>query len=332
MTARIPHRKARQNAILRGMLVALWATFAAPHVVLADPAFVSMATGAVSGVYYPTGQAICDVVNASDQKTALRCSVEATPGSVYNIEAVVAGEDDFAIVQSDVQSLAVNGQLRWEGRPVSDLRAVMSLYPEVMTIIARPDAGISNISELKGKRVNIGAPGSGTRATWDELETALGMTAKDLAEAAELKQDSAIDRLCSGDLDASLMVVGHPSKQVASELTRCGLVLVDVSGEKIDALIAAKPYFVNAVIPAATYGLPHDVKTFGIEATIVTTKDEPDDVVYAFTRSVLEALQKLKSDQPVLAGIVADQMATLSQTAPLHPGAEKAYREFGLLK
>jgi TRAP transporter TAXI family solute receptor len=314
------------------LLASIWAACAAPLPGLAERAFVSVATGAVSGVYYPTGDAICRIVNASAQKSVLRCSVEATPGSVYNIEALATGEEDFAIVQSDVQSLAVNGQLRWQGRPLTDLRAVMSLYPEVLTIIARPEAGISNIDGLKGKRVNIGAPGSGTRATWDELEEALGLSADDLAEAAELKQNSAMDRLCSGDLDASLMVVGHPSRQVASELARCGLVLVDGRGAGTDALIAAKPYFVNAVIPAATYGLPRDIRTFGIEATIVTRRDEPDAVVYAFTRAVLEGLAKLKGDQPVLAGMVPTDMATLSQTAPLHPGAERAYREFGLLK
>jgi TRAP transporter TAXI family solute receptor len=208
----------------------------------------------------------------------------------------------------------------------------MSLYPEVMSIIARPDAGISNIDGLRGKRVNIGAPGSGTRATWDELEAALGLSSDDLAEAAELKQDSAMDSLCNGDLEASQMEVGHQSRQVASEMARSGPVLVDVSGSALDALIAAKPYFVNAVIPAETYGLAKDIQTFGIEATIVTMRDEPDEVVYAFTKAVLEGLAKLKSTQPVLAGMLPTDMPTLSQTAPLHPGAEKAYREFGVLK
>lgn len=321
----------RSHGLCAALALAVWG-LAAPLPLSAEPAFISVATGAISGVYYPTGRAICDVVNGSAQRSALRCSVEATPGSVYNVEALVDGEDDYAIVQSDVQSLAVNGQLRWLGRPVSQLRSVMSLYPEVMTIIARPEAAIFGVEGLRGKRVNIGAPGSGTRATWDELGAALGLGTQDLAEAAELKQDSAMDRLCGGDLDASLMVVGHPSAQVARELAQCGLVLVPVHGPQIDAMIAEKPYFVTAVIPAAAYGLDFDIKTFGIEATIVTTADQPEDQVYAFTLSVLAGLEKLKRNHPVLAGMVPADMASLSQTAPLHPGAARAYREFGLLE
>lgn len=321
----------RNSGLCAALALVAWG-LAAPLPLAAEPDFVSMATGAVSGLYYPTGRALCDVVNGSAQRTVLRCSVEATPGSVYNIEALASGEEDFAIVQSDVQSLAVNGQGRWQGRPISQLRAVMSLYPEVMTIIARPEAAIFGVEGLRGKRVNIGAPGSGTRATWDELAEALGMTAQDLGEAAELKQDSAMDRLCAGDLDASLLVVGHPSAQVARELAQCGLVLVPVHGPQIDALIAKKSYFVTAVIPASAYGLGHDVKTFGIEATIVTTADQPEEQVHAFTLSVLEGLEKLKRNLPPLAGMDPADMARLSQTAPLHPGAARAYREFGVLE
>lgn len=303
-----------------------------PTAALAAPAFVSMGTGSVSGVYYPTGKSLCDAVNAAHGKESFRCSAEATPGSVYNVEALMSGEIEFAMVQSDVQHLAVAGEARWSNHPASKLRSVMSLYPELLTIVARPDAGISDIEGLKGKRVNIGAPGSGTRATWDELSHALGITKGDLGEAYELTPDAAADRMCSGKLDASVLIVGHPSKMVDSELAACHLTLVQASGEKIAQLIASKPYYVASSIPASMYGLPGDTATFGTKATLMTSSDVPDEVVYDFTKAVMQNLERLKLQQPSLANVKPEDMPRQSLSAPLHPGAERAYRELGLYK
>jgi TRAP transporter TAXI family solute receptor len=298
---------------------------------LAASQFVSFGTGPVSGLYYPTGQAICDIVNAIRGETPLRCSIEATPGSVYNVEAIASGEEDFALVQPDVQYFAVKGEGRWQGAPDGKLRAVMSLYPELVTLVARPDSGIASIADLRGKRVNIGAAGSGTRATWDALKSALGLTEADLAEAAELKPEAAAERMCANTLDASLMIVGHPSKMVDAELKACRLTLVPVTGAGIDALVAAKPYYVKGSIPAADYGLPSDTPTFGGRTTLVTSADVPDEVVYQFTMAIMKNLAKLRQ-QPTLAGIVPQDMTGQSLTAPLHPGAARAFRELGLLK
>lgn len=298
----------------------------------AEATFVSMGTGAVSGVYYPTGRSICSIVNAAMGKDNFRCSAEATPGSVYNVEALLSGEIEFALVQSDVQYLAVKGDRRWRGHPAKKLRAVMSLYPELLTIVARADAGISDIEGLKGKRVNIGAPGSGTRATWDEVEHALGLTRRDLSEATELTSEAAADRLCSGELDASVLIVGHPSKMVASELSACHLTLVPASGQKIDKLIADKPYYIASSIPASMYGLASDTATFGSKATLLTSADVPDEVVYEFTKAVIQNLDRLKAQQPSLKEVRLGDMVRQSLSAPLHPGAEKVYRELGLYR
>ncbi len=298
---------------------------------VADPRFVSFGTGPVSGLYYPTGQAICDLVNKASDTASLRCSIEATPGSVYNVEAVASGEEEFALVQSDVQFFAVTGEGRWQDQPVGKLRSVMSLYPELLTLVARPDAGITTVEGLKGKRLNIGAPGSGTRATWDALKAALGLTEKDLAEAAELKPEAAAARLCANTLDASLLIVGHPSKLVDSQLKACRLTLVPVDGSKVDALVASKPYYVTGSIPAAQYGLPAETPSFGGQTTLVTSADVPDEVVYAFTMAIMKNLEKLRQ-QPALAGLDPGRMAEQSLTAPLHTGAARAYRELGLIK
>lgn len=320
-----PLRRAARSAVF------LLALVAAVPAAGAGARFLSLSTGPTSGLYYPTGQAICDIVNSVPHQTPVRCSIEATPGSVYNIEALAEGEDEFALVQSDVQYFAANGEGRWRNQPIGKLRSVLSLYPELVTLVARPDAGLASAEDLKGKRLNIGAPGSGTRATWEVLKQALGITEKDLAEAAELKPEAAAERLCANTLDASLLIVGHPSKMVENELRSCRLTLVPVTGKGIDALVAAKPYYVSGAIPAADYGLPADTPTFGGKTTLVTSTDVPDDVVYEVTMAIMKNLERLRR-QPVLAGLEMASMAEQSLTAPLHPGAARAYRELGLLK
>ncbi|MEI7597738.1 MAG: TAXI family TRAP transporter solute-binding subunit [Aestuariivirga sp.] len=324
---------ARADISIRCALIvtAFLAALSWPVAALAEQQYVSLGTGPVSGIYYPTGQTICDVLNKEGSSAPLRCSIEATPGSVYNIESVRSGEEEFALVQSDVQFFASAGEGRWKGQPVKKLRAVMSLYPELLTLIARPDARIASAEDLAGKRVNIGAPGSGTRATWDVLKEALGITEKDLAESSEKKPEAAAGRMCANTLDASLLILGHPSKLVDSEIKSCRLTLVPIGGAKIDALVAAKPYYVKGVIQGADYGLPADTPTFGGLTTLVTSADVPDDIVYALTMAIMKNLDKLRQ-QPALAGLDPQKMATQSLTAPLHPGAERAFRELGLLK
>lgn len=319
-------------APLRAVIIAavLWLC-ASPASVFAASNFVSVGTGPLTGLYYPTGQSICDKVNAARGETRVRCSVEATPGSVYNAEALAKGEQEFALMQSDVHSFAFLGEGRWQGRPLRELRSVMSLYPELLTLIARPGAGIAGVEDLKGKRVNIGMPGSGTRATWDILSTALGISAKDLAEASGLKPEAAGERLCANTLDASLMIVGHPSKLIDAQLKACGLVLVPVRGAVIDALVASKPYYVHGSIPGQFYGLAADTPSFGGTTTLMTTAGVPEVVVHALAKAVMEDLDRLRQ-QPVLSGLDPKLMIKQSLIAPLHPGAERAYRELGLLE
>jgi uncharacterized protein len=292
--------------------------------------FVSMATGPLAGVYYSIGRAICDAANK--EKSGLYCSVEPTPGSVYNVEAVAAGEDDFALMQSNVQFAAMTGTADWDGHPVGSLRSLMSLYSEALTIISRPDSGINGVESLKDKRLNIGPPGSGTRATWDELEAALGMTRNDLALATEFLPDAATELLCANKLDASLFVVGHPSKMVERQLSTCRLTLVSATGPSVDKLLSSRLYFVKAVIPAAAYGSANDIATFGSKATLVTSAKVPDEVVYKLTKAVMENLEKLREEQPTLASLQPEEMVQDSLTAPLHPGALKAYKELSLIK
>ena len=292
--------------------------------------FVSIGTGAVDGLYYPAGRALCALVNRRAGPEGLRCSAEATSGSVYNLDALATSEEDFAIVQSDVQYDAFNGRGRWAGRPMAQLRAVMSIYPEPVTLVASGASGIAGLDDLKGKRLNIGNPGSGTRATWETIEASLGWQREALRQATELRLAGAGSSLCEGRIDAFLALTGNPSALVARTLADCPAHLVDVGGPAIDRLVAERPYFTRVTIPAASYGLPRAVETFGGSATLVTSAAMPERIVHAITKAALEGIVQLVDAVPPMAGIGPAQLAGGTLTAPLHPGAERAFRERGL--
>jgi hypothetical protein len=291
---------------------------------------VSMGTGALGGLYYPTGRAICDLVNRGERQHGIRCSVEATSGSVYNVRAVEAGELDFAIVQSDVHFDAYRGRGSWQGRPAGRLRSVLALYPETVTLLARADAGIGALADLRGKRVNIGHTGSGTRSSWDALLATLGWTLDDLGAAAELRAAPSLAALCAEEIDADVLLVGHPSGQVAKAIAECGARLVPVQGAAVDAMLAERPYYSPATIPAAAYAQPGDVATYAVSATLVTSADVPADVVREIVRTIVTKREQLGRRQPVVLSGRAEEQGRAGLTAPMHPAAVQALRELGV--
>jgi TRAP transporter TAXI family solute receptor len=291
--------------------------------------FVSVGTS--QSLYYDIGRVLCSVVDLTRQEHGIRCSVQSTPGSVYNLVHLVPWDLDFALVQSDAHNVAYQGEGDWQGRPFTRLRSVMSLYPEVLTLMVPADLGIRSVDDLKGKRINIGPLGSGTRATWDNLQTELKWSEEDLKKAVEIRPDRAGESLCSGDLDGNLLMVGHPSPIVKADLARCRLWLVPIEGPDVERLVARRPYYASDSIRASVYGLTNDVPTFGARATLVTTAEMPESVVYAMTKALLEDLGELRAAHPVLAFLEPAKMATDALTAPLHPGAERAFREHGVL-
>jgi len=201
----------------------------------AQQQFISIGTGGVTGVYYPTGGAICRLVNKNRKEHGIRCSAESTGGSVYNINTVRAGELEFGVAQSDWQYHAYNGTSKFEEQGAfENLRAVFSVHPEPVTVMARADAGISSIDDVKGKRFNIGEPGSGIAGTWEVVEEAIGWKRSDLKLAAELKFAETSQALCDGKIDAYFGVVGHPSAAIQEAVATCDAQLVAVTGEGID--------------------------------------------------------------------------------------------------
>ena len=296
----------------------------------AEQQFISIGTGGVTGVYYPTGGAICRLVNKMRKETGIRCSAESTGGSIYNINTIRAGELEFGVAQSDWQYHAYHGTSKFEEQgKFEDLRAVFSVHPEPVTVIASDKSGIKTLMDAKGKRLNIGNAGSGTRGTWDVIEEALGWKRSDLKLAAEMKSAETGAAVCDGKIDAYFWLVGHPSALTQESLASCDAHLVDVTGPAIDKLVADNPYYRTATIPAGMYNNKMDVKTFGVGATFVSSAKVSDEVVYTVVKAVFDNFDGFKKLHPAFANLTEKEMITDSLSAPLHPGAVKYYKERG---
>ncbi len=296
--------------------------------------FITIGTGGVTGVYYPTGGAICRLVNKGRKEHGIRCSVESTGGSVYNIKTIRAGELEFGVVQSDWQYHAFNGtSLFEEDGPFEGLRAVFSIHPEPFTVVARADSGIKTLADLKGKRVNLGNPGSGARGTFEVVMEKLGWTTDDFALAAELKPAEQSAALCDNQVDAIVFTVGHPSGTIQEATTACDSVMVEVTGPEIDALISENSFYRSATIPGGMYrGTDEDTQTFGVGATLVSSTDVSEDAVYALVAAVFDNFDAFKGLHPAFANLKPEEMATAGLSAPLHDGAAKYYKEKGWIE
>ena len=314
------------------LVVAAGATLSAGSV-QAQGQFITIGTGGVTGVYYPTGGAICRLVNKSRKEHGIRCSVESTGGSVYNLNAIRAGELDMGVAQSDWQYHAYNGTSKFEEQGANkDLRAVFSVHPEPFTVVARSDSGIKNFMDLKGKRVNIGNPGSGQRGTMEVVMSALGWDKGVFSLAAELKSAEQSNALCDNKIDAMVFTVGHPSGSIKEATTSCDSVLVNVGGSAIDKLVADNAYYRHATIPGGMYrGNDGDTSTFGVGATFVSSANVDADVVYQVVKAVFENFDTFQKLHPAFANLKKEEMVKDGLSAPLHDGAARYYKEAGLM-
>ena len=306
---------------------------AAPTTVKAETKFVTIGTGGVTGVYYPTGGSICRLVNKSRKEHGIRCSVESTAGSVYNLNTIRAGELDMGVAQSDWQYHAYHGTSKFQKQgPNANLRAVFSVHPEPFTVVARADSGIKNFMDLKGKRVNIGNPGSGQRGTMEVVMKALGWTKDDFKLASELKSAEQSKALCDNKIDAIVFTVGHPSGSIKEAVTSCDSVLVPVTGKAIDKLVKDNDYYRTATIPGGMYrGTAGDTKAFGVGATFVTSAKVPEHVIYNVVKAVFENFDDFKKLHPAFKVLKKEEMIKDGLSAPLHIGAIKYYKEAGLM-
>ena len=293
-------------------------------------AFASVGTGALKGVYYPVGGAICAIVNDHIRLTGVRCSPETTPGSVYNLEALRSGELELAIVQSDVAFDAYSGKGGFSDSPFKNLRSVLVLHPELVTIVG--GAAIHKVSDLLGKRINVGPEGSGSRRTWETLQQALGWTDAQGPKIVDMPAEAVGSSICSGAIDAGLLVVGHPSATARDLMSRCAVNLLAVDGPVVDLLVAGAPYLKKGEIPGALYGLSTNTPSFGVSAVLMTRADTDDRIVAAFARALVTEVEALKGKNPTLANLTIQDMTSGNLPAPIHPAALQVYRELGLLK
>lgn len=295
--------------------------------------FVTIGTGGITGVYYPTGGAIAKIVNKKRKQYGIRATVESTGGSVFNVNAVMTGDLEFGVVQSDRQYQAINGLAEWKDKgKQGDLRAVFTIHPESITLVAADDAGIKTIQDLKGKRVNIGNPGSGQRQnSIDGLEAA-GINWQTDIKAEGVKAAEAPGLLQDGRIDAFFYTVGHPNGNIKEATSGKRKVhMVPITG--VDKLLAKYPYYAKAVVPMKFYpGATNtgDVETFGVKATFVTSSKVPDDVVYAITKEVFDNFEDFKKLHPAY-GVLTKKNMLEGMSAPIHPGAMKYYKEAGLM-
>ena len=279
----------------------------------AQQKFITIGTGGVTGVYYAVGGAICRLMNKDRAKTGIRCSVESTGGSAFNVNTIRGGELDFGMAQSDVHYNAFKGEANFkQGGAYGDLRSVYSVHPEPFTVLARKEAGVTKFEDFKGKRFNVGNPGSGTRISMEELLAAMSWKLSDFSLASELKADEHGPALCDNKIDGFYYGVGHPSANIQDPTTTCGAKLIPLTGAAVDKLIADHPYYAKATIPGGMYSNnANATQTYGVLATLVTSAKVPDDVVYNLVKATFDNFDEFKK---------------------LHPGAAKFYKEKGWIK
>jgi hypothetical protein len=293
-----------------------------------DLRFFTIGAGDVSGSYYAAAQAICEVVNRAE-RGRLRCSPDPTQGSIYNLDALRKGQIDFAIVQSDWHREAFEGKgIYARDGHFEDLRSVLSLYEEPITIVTRRGSGINQLADLVGKRIEIGRPASGRRATIERLFVALALAPKKFAKLVELSASGALDELCAGALDATILVVGHPNATIGRVLSTCDADLIPVSGPKLASVMEGQPDYSQSVIPKSHYPeLSADVSTYAVTATLVTRATMDAVIVQSLVRHVLDQREALAQRAPVLSDLAPLRMLRQGLTAPLHTGAKAAFDE-----
>ena len=297
----------------------------------AEQKYVTIGTGGQTGVYYVVGNSICKLVNRGQKEHGIKCTAPSTGGSVANLNAIQAGEQTMGVAQSDQQFNALEGQGPFD-KPFEELRAVFSVHPEPFTVIARKGTGIETFDDLKGKRVNIGNPGSGQRATMEVLMEKKGWTKDDFALASELKAAEQAQALCDNKIDAMVYTVGHPNGSIQEAASSCEVAVIPVDGEEVDTLVGDNPYYAKATIPGGMYqGTDEDVETFGVVATFVSSSNVDEDTIYQVTKAVFDNFDRFKRLHPAFENLKQEDMVKSGLSAPLHDGAAKYFKEKGMM-
>ena len=323
--------KLKKSLLALAGIVALGASVALAQ----SPAFFRIGTGGTAGTYYPIGGLIANAISGAEGQgvEGLVATAVASNGSVANINAIQGGSMESGFTQSDVAYWAHTGTGLYEGKgKVEDLRLIATLYPETIHVVARKDAGINSIADLKGKRVSIDEPGSGTIVDARIVLGAFGLTENDI-KAEHLKPGPAGDLLRDGGLDAYFFVGGYPTGAVSELATSAGISLVPISGPEVDKLLEEYSFFSKDTVPAETYKGVGETQTISVAAQWVTSAKQSDDLVYNITKVMWNDASRKALDAGHAKGkMITLENATTSLGIPLHPGAERFYKEAGVLK
>lgn len=294
----------------------------------APPRVIVIGSAPVAGTFFPAAGALCREINRLQDVNGLRCLVEETEGSQENLQRLAEGTLDLAVVQSDWVYHAVNGSAEGLVGPFEDLRALVLLQPQVLTLVAGAQSGVLTLADLPGKRVAIGPAGSGINTlSWSLLQH-LGL---DSVVPVELPVEGQVAALCAGEVDAFLLPVAHPNGAVAEAIDQCGAILIGIEGEAVDRLVVTWPFYAKAAVPGGIYhALGGPVNSFGLVTTLVTTGKLSEDDAYAVLTALFDQLDDFRLQHPTLLALTPESMSGSGFSAPLHSAAERFYQDRGL--
>ena len=323
-----------KNWIKTTALIAALAVSLPAQQAQAEKKFMTFGTAGVTGVYYPIGGTICRLVNRKAKEHGIRCTVESTGGSIYNLNAVRHDELDVAFAQSDWHYSSTAGESVFADVGADkNLRSVFSLHAEALTVVARTDADINSFEDLKGKRFNIGNPGSGTRSTVEELLKAKGWGKDVFTLASEFKASEQAQKLCDNQIDAFAFNTGHPNGSIQEVTSTCDVKIIPVNDDVVKGLISKYSYYSDATIPGGMYtNNPNDIPTYGVKATVVSSANVDDEIIYQMVKAIFENFENFKTTHPILSNLNKEAMITDGLTAPLHEGAKRYYIDAGWLE
>ncbi|SHJ10524.1 TAXI family TRAP transporter solute-binding subunit [Lutispora thermophila] len=288
-----------------------------------------LATGGTSGTYYPYGGAMAQIFNSKIQN--MNVTAQSTGASVENCKLLGQNEAELAIVQNDMLDYAYNGIEAFAAGKIENIRGIATLYPEIVQIVASVDSGITNIKDMKGKRVSVGAPGSGVEANARQIFEATGLTYNDMS-VSYLSFSESADAFKDKHIDCFFVTSGIPNAAIQDITAQNDIVLVSLTDDVVKTLTQKYPFFVEYNIPAGTYkGQSSDVKTVAVMATLATNSNVSEDVIYSITKALFENQPELAQAHAKGAELVLEE-AVKGISIPFHPGAEKYFKEKGLLK
>jgi len=308
----------------------LFHAFAATAVLAAAPALaqeqLSIATGGTGGVYYPMGGGLAEIIN--NQVEGYSATAEVTGASVENMGLIATGDADLALALADTVQQAHSGTGRFEGQQLEMVRGLASMYANMVHIVALEGSGITTLDDLRGKRVSVGAPGSGTEVNAEAILSANGITYDDIQEQ-RLNFNETADALANGDIDAGFWSVGAPTSSILNLATTNNIVLIELTDEQIAAAQAADATFARTTLPGGTYeGAAEDITVLGIPNVLVVSSEMSDDLAYAITKAMFENIADLRAVHPA-ANETTVEFTMVATPIPLHPGAVRYYEEIG---